>query len=320
MSPEQLRQLREALPTYPAPAASVQGMDDYCRFYNLDFRATYPDCQHLLGTVTSGPCRLAMHSWQRDQADTTLLLVHGYFDHSGLYGKLVDYGLQRGFNVVIFDLPGHGLSTGQAGIIDDFAAYGRAVAAIVARANPREQHLWVMGQSTGCAALVEYARSFPWPFKAAVLLAPLVRPRAWNRIQLVHSLIHPFVNSVPRQYSDNSSDLEFLEFMRRDPLQSREASLRWIAALRRWLKSLPEESLAVGEALVVQGDRDGTVDWRYNINVIIGLFPGSRVEYIAGAGHHLANESLVLREQYYSRIDEFIKSRGLVLRDNSPPG
>jgi alpha-beta hydrolase superfamily lysophospholipase len=171
--------------------------------------------------------------------------------------------------------------------------------------------LWVMGQSAGCAALVEYARNYPWPFVGAVLLAPLVRPVSWTKVRVGHMLLQHFTDSMPREFRKNSSDQEFLEFIRRDPLQSSRISLRWVKALRRWLASLPQEDLGVGPALVLQGDTDGTVDWRYNMTVIEKLFPGSQIEYLPGAGHHLANESAAHRERYLTVVDAYLESRGL---------
>jgi lysophospholipase len=116
LTSEQLAGLRDALPPFPTAAETVQGLSDYCQFYRLDFTAGYPGCEHFAGTVASGPHRLAVHRWQLPDATATLLLVHGYYDHTGLYGKLVEYGLSRGFNVLIFDLPGHGLSSRIAGV------------------------------------------------------------------------------------------------------------------------------------------------------------------------------------------------------------
>ena len=110
-----------------------------------------------------------------------------------------------------------------------------------------------------------------------------------------------FVASVPRTFSSNSSDREFLAFLQRDPLQSRRISLRWVGALRRWLRDLQQRDLGVGPALIIQGDADATVDWRYNVGAIQTLFPGSQVEYLRGAGHQLANESAAIRHDYLAQ-------------------
>ena len=309
MTPLQLAELRRTLPSFPQAAEDVPGMAEFCQYYGLDAVGGDEAVQHSVGTVPSGPFQLAVHLWQHSAARGTLLLLHGYYDHSGLFGKLIQYGLSRHYSVLIFDLPGHGLSTGEMAVIDDFAAYGKAVADVLAAVElPLQKPLWVMAQSTGCASLVEFARRQPWPFSAAVMLAPLVRPASWLRVRVGHTLLHKFKDSLQRTFNQNSSDPQFLAFLQQDPLQSRLLSLRWVGALRRWLAALPESDLGVGPVLVVQGDNDGTVDWRYNINVIVQLFPGSRVEYLAGAGHQLANESQRLRDKYLTAVDDYLSA------------
>ena len=159
-----------------------------------------------------------------------------------------------------------------------------------------------MAQSTGCAALVEYARHDPWPFAAAVLLAPLLRPRGWKTGRVLHTLVRPFRTSLKRKFVSNSADRAFLDFVRRDPLQSQRLQLAWVGALKRWLDGLPLADLGVGPALVVQGDADRTADWQYNVQAYCRLFPGSRVQMLAGAGHQLANESQDIRREYLSVV------------------
>ena len=87
--------------------------------------------------------------------------------------------------------------------------------------------------------------------------------------------------------------------------------MRWVTALRRWLAQLPAGDLGVGPALIVQGDADQTVDWRYNVPFYGGLFPGSEVQLVRGAGHQLANESEALRREYLDRVDVWLASHGL---------
>ena len=105
----------------------------YLDFYRLEFSAEFPAAVYSIGYIESGSERLAaVQVWQQAGAASTLLLVHGYFDHVGLFGHLVRYGLARGNNVVAFDLPGHGLSTGEPALIDEFSLYSR-IALLLAR-------------------------------------------------------------------------------------------------------------------------------------------------------------------------------------------
>jgi lysophospholipase len=246
------------------------------------------------------------HCWTLPGARANLLLVHGYFDHTGIYDKVIDYGLSRGCNVLMFDLPGHGLSSGERAAIDDFRDYGEAIASVLDAVALPALPLHVIGQSTGCAALMAFARLHEWRFERAVFMAPLVRPAGWLGVRLGHSLLSPFIETLQRKFNANSSDKDFLQFVRSDPLQCHRVSLRWIGALKRWLADLPLADLGVGPVLVLQGDRDGTVGWRYNMTAIAKLFPDSHIEYLPGAGHQLANESADIRSRYAASIDAWL--------------
>lgn len=316
MTPEALRILRYQLPPYGEGAKPSGEMRAFCRFYGINFTDQISGLEHLAGYVDSGPYRLAVHHWRQPDAVANLLIVHGYYDHTGLFGKLVEWGLRHNCNVVIFDLPGHGLSTGEPAVIHDFADYARAINDVLSRVWLPALPLWAMGQSTGCAALTEYARRFDWVFSALVLLAPLVRPTGWRGVRLSHSLFKPFLHSIPRKFSNNTSDKEFLEFVVSDPLQCHKVPLAWVTALRKWLADLEQRDLGVGPALVIQGDNDLTVDWPYNLDVIQKLYPETEIEYLAGAGHQLANESPALLARYLGVVQQYLARRGIDLAAN----
>ena len=312
LTPDQLVATRASLPPFARGDTASPPLQRFCRYYGIDFSERHPGLAYRAGTIASGDHTLAVHRWLQPEARCNLLLVHGYFDHTGLYAGLIEYGLSHRCNVLMFDLPGHGLSSGEPAVIDDFADYGRAVAAVLAAAEMPDLPLWSMAQSTGCAALIEFARLGSWPFAATVLLAPLVRPWGWQRVRLGHMLLGHFIDGVGRKFAVNSSDQAFLQFVQQDPLQSRRVSMRWVGALRRWLATLPGTDLGVGPALVVQGDADKTVAWRFNIQYISRLFPGSQLEIMPGAGHQLANESPTLRQCWLDRVTAYLGDRNLL--------
>ncbi len=300
-----LQALGAALPPFGEPRP-LPGLEEYLQFYGLDFALQLP-VSHRVGTVPSGQYLLAVHSWQQPGARHNLLLVHGYLDHLGLYGHLIRHALTRNCNVIAFDLPGHGLSTGTPTAIGDFGDYADAIHAVLQAVDLPRLPLQALAQSTGGAALVEYAlRLKPWPFSGTVLLAPLLRPAGWWRVRAAHTLVHRFVDTVPRGFADNSADRDFLAFVRNDPLQSHRIHVSWVGALRRWLAELPLQDLGVGPALLVQGDADTTVDWRYNLPQYGKLFPGLRIELVHAAGHQLANEAEALRERYLRVVDRYL--------------
>lgn len=312
MTPEQIETLRSDLTPVGISSTAPALLAKYCHFYGLDFLARHPELTHTIGTVSSGEYSLAVQHWKQPDATTHLLLVHGYFDHTGIFGKLVEWAIDKQCNVTIFDLPGHGLSSGEPAAIDSFSQYAQAIGDVLSASDAPALPLWAMGQSTGGAALIEYARRYDWPFSATVLLAPLIRPVGWRKINVAQRFVRLFTKRIPRNFAKNSSDESFLTFLKSEPLQCHSTSLRWVDALRDWLDDLQFEDLGVGPALIVQGDEDGTVDWRYNLPKLLRLFPNSRAECVSGAGHQLANESKKLRDNYLSRVERYLIDQGLL--------
>ena len=162
---EALQQLRDTLPLWSEQKPLPTGWQDYCRYYGIDFSDRFAQADYRAGAVESGPYRLAVNRWQLPGATRNLVLLHGYTDHSGLFGHLIAYGLATNCNVLIFDLPGHGLSTGEPAAIDTFSEYAVALADVLQAVALPQLPTWTMAQSTGCSVLMEYARHYDWPFR-----------------------------------------------------------------------------------------------------------------------------------------------------------
>jgi len=61
----------------------------------------------------------------------------------------------------------------------------------------------------------------------------------------------------------------------------------------------------------VQGQADMTVDWEHNLGVLKAKFDRPQVLMLPEARHHLANETLVMREEYFGFLSKRIKGRNL---------
>lgn len=293
----------------PAVVPATGPLADYARYYGLD-RVAPADAgvQHAMGDLEIAGYRIALQSWRRPDSRGTVLLLHGYYDHVGIFDHVIACVLATGHDLLAFDLPGHGLSSGAAASIGDFGEYQAVLRALLdgmAIADmPQPWH--AVAQSTGGAILLDYlsqpGRPQP-PFAGVTLLAPLVRPMHWRLNSVVHAVLSPFIDSLERKFAVNSHDEEFLRFLRSaDPLQPRRLSVRWVGALKRWIPQL-EARPAVGFPLVVvQGDEDGTVDWRHNLAVIREKFPAATIHMVPHGRHQLANESPEYREQAFAPI------------------
>ena len=303
--------LRNALrPLVPAdPVILTPEEDAYLRHYNIHFVEEFPGTAHHFGAVASGSHQLAVHLWVPENAAGTAVVVHGYYDHTGLFGHLIRHLIDRGLAVMSFDLPGHGLSTGEPASIETFDHYVMAFEAAMAAL---EQHLprpWnLLGQSTGGAVAMEWLLAnghsrASSPFEAVVLMAPLVRPYLWPLNRVVYEVARRFITERPRVFRNNTENAEFLAFLRdRDPLQARVLPVQWVTAMMAWRQRFERHRPTDIAPLVIQGRADTTVDWRYNVRIIERLFE-PRIFFVPRARHHLVNETPEIRAQIFKAID-----------------
>ena len=283
----------------------------YQRFYGLDFAQRSPAVKRQLGRFNAGGYEIVSQVWWPDAPPVaTLFVIHGFYDHMGLYRHVIEWGLNRGFVVIACDLPGHGLSSGERASIDDFAQYQAVLQGLFIEAQslqlPQPWHL--CGQSTGGAIvldhLLRYGEQSPAQGKA-ILLSPLVRPKDWGWSKLSYYLLRPFVKGIARRFSENSNDPDFLPFLQADPLQPVRLPTAWVGALARWIPRIEGAAPSARQPLVIQGQDDKTVDWQHNLEVLKAKFNQPQTLLLPEARHHLANETPEIRERYFAFLDKY---------------
>lgn len=321
--------LRESLPPINFrinPLDNARGDDDennplhkllqsYSAYYQLNFDDA---SSRRIGIVESQSYKIVCQYFETSSAQTkgTAVLLHGYFDHSGIYGHLIRHCLQLGFNVLIFDFPGHGLSSGPVATIASFREYNQALRDCLLEALQQSvAGPWtVMGQSTGGAIIIDSIldNSLPdgFTFQQYLLLGPLLRPRRWRRSRLFFAVSRWFVSSSVRKFSNNSHDTEFLRFLREDDsLQSKFLLRDWILAMIDYQRRFAKAAKSNKKLHIIQGTGDGTVDWKYNLPKITAKFPASKSYFIEDARHHLINESPQYRNQVLSLVSQIVEQQ-----------
>lgn len=287
-----------------ADSVAIADSAIYLAHYGLELAAMPSGVRHAMGSLAAGGYRIAAHCWFHPAPRGTAFVVHGYFDHVGLYGHLIRHLLGRGLNVVAFDLPGHGLSDGERVTIASFEHYVGVFETVLDAAGSLCRPWHGVGQSTGGAIVLHHLlRAAEHPFAGVALLAPLVHPRRWAVNRLIYLASHRWRSQIGRKFLANSGDPAFLEFIaRRDPLQARHIPLEWIGAMKRWAEELHELPPSNRPASVIQGDADTTLDWRYNLRLLRRKLPNGRFHLLPGARHHLVNETVPIREQAFAAL------------------
>jgi alpha-beta hydrolase superfamily lysophospholipase len=271
---------------YPAPVRS------YFAHYGLAQNGF--GGEHLFGTFPSGEFALAGHVYRPATYRATVLLVHGYLNHSGQFKHLIHYLLGNGFAVGVFDLPGHGHSSGDEAAIDSFEQYTQAVDDFMAVVTSRLHGPYhAAGFSLGGAILMDLlAAGRAAAFEKIVLAAPLVHWSLYEQSKGTYKVYSVFTDRIARFHQKNSSDKAYLVFNRtQDYLHRTSLSLRWVKALFDWNEKIERMPPCRTPVLVLQGDKDSTVEWRYNLELIDSKFPRARIDIVAGARHELFNEA-----------------------------
>lgn len=278
-------------------SAFSESLSAYTQYYQIDFENQLPNVRHEIGYFDAHGFRITAHVFRVKSAKGTVIVQHGYYDHVGLYGHVIGRILQQGYNVFCYDLPGHGLSTGERAAITSFQQYDEV---FVDGLEQCQRHMRgpisLVGQSTGGAIIINYLLSRHInrdnsPFAGIYLMAPLVRPVGWRASMLFYYLCSKFIKQLKRTFTENSNNPSFVEFIScHDPLQPLYLKVSWVKALKDWINFIENSPPVDLDIRVLQGTDDGTVDFRHNLKVLAKKFMGYDVTFIDGGRHHLANE------------------------------
>ncbi len=283
----------------------------YLEHYGINFEKEAICRKHHAGFFKASGFRIATHIFEAHNPRGTVFFIHGFTDSVGIMQHPIRYLLQHNWTVVAFDLPGHGLSSGEQASIDSFDQYRDVLMVCLKRCQASLPKPWHgVGQSTGGAVWLNYLGSLPkqTDIEKIALVAPLIRPKGWGLAQWFFPVYKLFIKGPARNFTNNSHDSNFLEFIEHaDPLQTRITPTRWVSAMAEWIKLFDSFPVQQRSLLVIQGDDDHTVDFNYNLPTIKEKFPTTRVRMIKDARHQLVNESETYRQPMLNWIGEWLE-------------
>lgn len=210
------------------------------------------------------------HFAARTPATGTLVLVHGFAVHCGLYREPAAMLASRGLSVTMFDCRGHGQSSGRRGHVGRFHDYGADLQAVIGVARSWSSGpLILMGHSHGgTIALDSVLRGVVTP-ERLVLAAPWLALKMgvpWYKraaAPLLSRLAPGFTLPNGIRAADCSQNPATVATLATDPLIHHVASARWfsevlaaqarIAATASTLR-VPTLLLAAGQDKIVSTD------------------------------------------------------------------
>jgi alpha-beta hydrolase superfamily lysophospholipase len=281
-------------------------INGYLSFYSLNTN----QIQHQYEFLKINKEEIFFQTFTPTNPIATVFVVHGYLDHSGSLNHLINFLTQHQYQVMTYDLLGHGLSTGARASIDDFRDYVENFKEIYELKTGKATFpVHVIAHSTGGAVIMDYLLRFGNPFDKVILVSPLVRSYAWILSKIGTLLVRPFIKELRRVFKRNSSNRHYLQSVKKDPLQYRKLPLTWFQSLIAWNKQVKKYAKSETRIYVIQGNKDRTVDWKYNLKFLKKKFSQCNVQIIQGGDHQLFNERQQLLDKTFSSIEEILKNK-----------
>jgi alpha-beta hydrolase superfamily lysophospholipase len=116
------------------------------------------------GTVIGlGGLELFWQAWLPEVPRAIVLIIHGFGEHSGRYGNVVDTLVPNDIGVFALDHRGHGRSQGLQGHVDSFNDYVKDVHSFfteVVRPAAGEIPIFILGHSMGSIIAMNYVAAY----------------------------------------------------------------------------------------------------------------------------------------------------------------
>lgn len=277
-------------------------VQNYLKTYALDDGRWRHQWQEL--PQTKKVPSLFVQSFAPESYEKTVLVIHGYFDHSATNRLFLFCLLEHGFRVLLFDLPGHGLSGGKRHEVETFSVYQEALHRVIDR---EDGPLYAMGHSTGGGLLAEYMLNGGQKLERAALAAPLLRSSAWWPSRAGALVMGPFKQTHPRRFRMHIGFPGFMEELAQDPLQGAAVSFTWAKALVQWERYMRNLTPLAGKNVqILQGNKDETIAWTFNMQAYHRLFPEAEKIFIDKGSHALLNEREHLRSIVFHLLLRFL--------------
>lgn len=236
---------------------------------NVDEYSCYP---LVIDSIDAENCVYLMKP--KTKVKAYVLLIHGYMGNLRGLRYIISDLLNNGYGIVALNLPGHSISGGERGDIGDFTHYGVLVNDVVERFKQYDVDIsYAVTHSTGCTSLVIYNELYGWPFKRVVFIAPLIRSYMWYPSRIGRTLSKPFITDINARWQGVYAVQTF--------------PMHWFDELVEWNESLKDYSIKSDDLLILQGEQDTVVNWRYNVDFLDELYENAQIVTYPDASHTL---------------------------------
>ena len=270
---------------------------------------TAPDDGSFAG---AGGVPIRWQAWTPVTPRAVVLLAHGYGEHVGRYGHVVEHFVERGFAVVGLDHRGHGRSGGPRGHCRDFREMTgdlRTLADVASERWPGLRRV-LLGHSMGGLISVLFLAEHPDTVVAAAVTAPALRvpPAAPAWVMRAVAAVGRVVPRLPLHTSVDehalSHDPTVGPAYVADPLVHRRATAGFFRAFgAAGARAFADAHLVRTPLLVLQGDADRVVVPAGAGELAARLACPHELVMLAGYYHEILNEPEPERVRALAAID-----------------
>lgn len=283
---------------------------------------------HLKSSVSSSD-KILIRSWKNAwnlKAPTrgVVFLIHGIGEHTNRYDEIANFLTQWGFDVLSFDLPGHGLTARKGNFVrfadfDEMVLEAKNVLQYWMTEGPdaslelRNKPIYLMGHSMGSLISLYWLTSqdprqeYPFLPKRVLVSAPPIdlalKVPLWK--ELAAQVLH---TTVPDIKLGNEISADFLSHDRvktfdyvQDPLRASKASPRLYISMKKSMAYVRLHALNIQiPLLLMSGSEDPIVDHHAMKEFYNNLNTHKKwIEY-KGMYHEIFNE--IGREKVYEEV------------------
>ena len=256
---------------------------------------------------------------QAATAKGSVLVLHGFAEHGGRYGHLVDALLPHGYSVMTYDHRGHGLSGGRRVFVERFGEYvADAQVALELAARRLPQPLYVVGHSMGGVVALLLARQRPavvkgWILSNPALCAAVAIP-AW-KVALARGASRTLPglsvpSGIPAEHV--SRDTDEVRKYASDKLNSKSATARWYTEFTAAQDEVLRDPQAIAglPLLALVGEGDLIIEPKVSLQFLATVAgPDVQVRRYPEMYHELFNEPPAERGQVLKDLVAWLQSR-----------
>lgn len=262
----------------------------------------------------AGGLRICWTAHRVPNPRASLLVQHGFADHMGRYGFLIEALTAAEIDVWLFDARGHGVSGGRRGHVERFEDYHDDLRAMIALVTERAGGApFLLGHSQGGLIVCHAALSGRLAVRGVALSNPALRASlpvpAW-KVGMAKGLsrllpILPVPVGIPS--TSISRDENVVRAYDEDPLVFSAGTTRWGAEfLRAQEEVLAQASRLEAPVLVLLGSADAVIDAKTSQTHFRSLQGDAQVQVFDGYYHELFNEPLADRLRAIGALRDWI--------------